>query len=497
MITGGAEAFQFRSAPCSAPSGIASRKPKSKQFLLHIFNTKWWRGSRERIGVEDGNLNAATLKLESLINLLRSPVQLQGAIQQLRDLSLVRYESNKDAFVLRIHDLIQTTIQESAWRQDGYNCWFHLAVELVCCAFRKVDDPRSFVCWAQSEMFCPHIQSLAKWDDEHTIGNSQLDEANYGIARYFTSRGRYSEAETLFKQVLAGQNKLLGPNHAATMRTIDCLAAVYDCQGRYDEAETLYGRALAGNERILGSEHLDTLLTVHRLAIAYWRQGRYNEAETLFRREFVCQQRLFGLDHAYILLAIEGLATVSYSQGRYNDAETQYNLVLRGNERIMGSEHPNTMRTSENLANVYYSQGHYVKAETLFKRALAGNEKILGAEHADTLRVIANLAITYNSQGRYGEAEMLYRRALAGQGKVLGPEHPDTLSTVWHFSLFFNEQGRHEEEELLRDEGGCTLRVPHPGWGGRNLWRPEAKKSYPISGGPCMGYRYSINNAIR
>jgi hypothetical protein len=52
---------------------------------------------------------------------MRSPVQLQGAIQQLRDLSLVRYESNKDAFVLRIHDLIQTTIQESAWRQ-GLSC---------------------------------------------------------------------------------------------------------------------------------------------------------------------------------------------------------------------------------------------------------------------------------------------------------------------------------------------------------------------------------------
>jgi len=65
------------------------------------------------------------------------------------------------------------------------------------------------------------------WDNEHSLGNHELCEANMGIAEYLTSRGRYREAETLTTYVLAVREKLLGPKHPDTLKTIQNLAIVY------------------------------------------------------------------------------------------------------------------------------------------------------------------------------------------------------------------------------------------------------------------------------
>ena len=56
---------------------------------------------------------------------------------------------------------------------------------------------------------------------------------------------------------------------------------MYADKGRYDEAEELYKRALTGNEEKLGPKHPDTLRTVQNLAIVYADKGRYDETEKL------------------------------------------------------------------------------------------------------------------------------------------------------------------------------------------------------------------------
>jgi tetratricopeptide (TPR) repeat protein len=128
------------------------------------------------------------------------------------------------------------------------------------------------------------MQSLTKWEDEHSVENPVLDKANGNIAQYLRSRGRYREAEMLYARGLANREKLLGPEHPDTLWTVNKLAMICYDQGRYEEAEALFGRALASNEKLLGSEHPDTLWTVNILAENYRMQGRYKEAETLLER---------------------------------------------------------------------------------------------------------------------------------------------------------------------------------------------------------------------
>jgi hypothetical protein len=74
-----------------------------------------------------------------------------------------------------------------------------MAVKLIYSAFQYVHDSAgSPMFWPQCEAFSPYIYSLSKWDDEHHIGNPELDWANIGIAKYLHSCGQYGEAEKLF-----------------------------------------------------------------------------------------------------------------------------------------------------------------------------------------------------------------------------------------------------------------------------------------------------------
>src|ERR1700676_969596 len=73
--------------------------------------TEGAEGSAEnlRINITSGAVDesATMAELESLISMIRSPIQFQQAIQQLHRILLVGYKSTKIAPALRIHDLIQ------------------------------------------------------------------------------------------------------------------------------------------------------------------------------------------------------------------------------------------------------------------------------------------------------------------------------------------------------------------------------------------------------
>jgi tetratricopeptide (TPR) repeat protein len=362
----------------------------------------------------EGDTTAVSPTFKSVIALICSPVQLQQAIQQFQRLSLVGYASNTDGSSLRIHDLIQTTIQEGARRQDARHHSFHIAARLVCGAFRHVDDPASHKCWSQCEMFSPHIQSLTKWGDEYAAQMSELDEANIGIAQYLNSCGRYSEAEKLFGRVLAGKERRFGPEHPDTLAIVKSLAVVYGEQGRYDEAEVLFKRALAGQEKLLGSEHLTTLLTAEGLGVIYRRQKRYDEAEVLYGRSLAAKKNLFD------------------------------------------PHHPDTLQTGDALGCVYHRQGRYAEAELLHSEALASREMLLGLDHPETLKTIHNLAIVLSSQGRCNEAEALWARALVGREKHLGQNTQtlcEQLQSLQILTLFWADMMRQRHDTCKHSRG--------------------------------------------
>jgi tetratricopeptide (TPR) repeat protein len=430
MITQGAEVMS------SLPSAT-SRRPKFLSLLLH------------KIKKQRRESSLVPSQSERLLALIQSSVDLHDTIMQLQNRSLVQHQRGTDGSVLRIHDLTNMMVHDNTRRSGEEFEWLEFAAALACGAFQHVEDPTSYKCWAECEMFLPHFQLLTMRNEIHGNQNLSVMTANMGIAGYLWSCGRYSEAANLYKKVLAVMEEKLGAKHLDTLTTMDNLALVYESQGCYNKAETLCKQVLPVREEKLGAGHPSTLLTTHNLANVYQSQGRYNKAEVLYKQVLAVWEEKFEAKHPSTLSTRSNLANVYQSQGRYNEAEVLFKQVLAVQEEKLGAENLSTLLTTNNLASVYESQRRYNEAEVLYKQVLAVWEEKPGAEHPSTLSTTSNLANVYQSQGRYNEAEVLYKNVLAVQEEKLGAAHPSTLLTTNNLAVVYQCQERCDEAEVL------------------------------------------------
>jgi len=264
-----------------------------------------------------------------------------------------------------------------------------------------------------------------------------------------SSEGRYADAEALHRRALALRERVLGPEHRDTLRSLNNLAVSLADQGRHADAKALYRRTLDARERVLGPEHPETLNSLNNLANSLNKQGRHADAEALHRRALALRERVLGPEHHDTLGSLNNLALSLFSQGRHADVEALHRRTLDARERILGPEHRDTLASLNNLAESIRLQGRHAEAEALHRRALALRERILGPEHRDTLRSLNNLALSLADQGRHADAEGLHRRTLEAQERVLGPEHRDTLRSLNNLANSFADQGRHADAEAL------------------------------------------------
>ena len=259
------------------------------------------------------------------------------------------------------------------------------------------------------------------------------------------AKGRYEEAEPLFRRGLEARERTLGKDHPDTLSSVDNLAALYHDQGRYEEAEPLFRRGLEARERTFGKDHPQTLTSVNNLAMLYRAQGRYGEAEPLLRRVLEASERTLGRDHPGTLASANNLAALCVSQGRYGEAEPLLGRVLEASERAFGEDHPQTLTSVNNLAMLYRDQGRFGEVEPLFRRALDASERSLGKDHPDTLKIVGNLAGVYLEQGDWGQAAYYLRGSTAaiafrtlriskGDGQALtGQKKSEAERLRWQF----------------------------------------------------------------
>jgi len=294
---------------------------------------------------------------------------------------------------------------------------------------------------------------------EHAETLTSMNE----LANAYHFQGRYAEAETLHRETLGIRKRVLGPGHPATLTSASSLASDYSARGRYAEAETLHRETLEIERRVLGGDHPDTLTSINNLANTYANQGRYAEAEALHREALGIERRVLGPDHPDTLISMNNLATAFSSQGRYAEAEALHQETLGIRKRLLGSDHPDTLISMNNLAHTFSSQGRYAEAEALNEETLGIRKRVLGSDHPDTLNSMNNLATAYFHQHRYANAEALFRAARDVQERVLGPDHPHTLNSTNNLSMAVSNQGRYAEAAGLHHETlGIRKRVLGP-----------------------------------
>jgi hypothetical protein len=371
---------------------------------------------------------------------------LNSSISEILKYSLLR--RNADTDTLEIHRLVQAALKDGM-EPDAQRLWAERAVRAVNCAFPKVE----FSTWPDCERYFPQAQACAeliqKWDLQFAEAGQLLDKARL----YLFARAQYTEAEPLYKQVLALREKALGPEHPEVGKCLNFLAVLYGRQGRSVEAEPLYKRALAIQENALGPEHPDVAWSLNPLGALYGRQGRYAEAELLHKRALAIREKVLGAEHPEVAWSLHDLAALYSRQGQYAKAEPLHQRALAIREKKLGPEHPQVASSLDGLAVLFDRQGRYAEAELLYKRALIIQENALGPEHLDVSWSLNPLGALYDRQTRYAEAEPLLNRALRIREKALGTDHPDVAWSLNYLAVHYGHLERYKEAESLCRRG--------------------------------------------
>ena len=104
-------------------------------------------------------------------------------------------------------------------------------------------------------------RSSEPWGEARLVATTL---GNLAVMRY--RKGDSSGAETLLREQIALQRKVLGSDHPELAAAIEMLATVLDTEGDYEAAERLHRETLALQQRLLGPEHPEIELTTVNLA---------------------------------------------------------------------------------------------------------------------------------------------------------------------------------------------------------------------------------------
>jgi len=261
--------------------------------------------------------------------------------------------------------------------------------------------------------------------------------------------------EPTIQEVVAEEEKIEvvteAPRTEEESSSLSTLADLSRAKGRFAEAERLYKRALAIDEEALGKDQLKVARDLSNLAELYQAQGQYAEAEPLHKRALEIREKVLGPVHPEVAQSLNNLAAVYRDQGRYGAAEPFCKRALEIWEKVLGPVHPEVASSLSTLADLSRAKGRFAEAERLYKRALAMDEEVLGKDHLNVARDVNNLALLYDSRGNDAEAEPLYHRALAIAKKALGPDHPGVATVAANIKGFYEKTGRKAEPEKLKE----------------------------------------------
>jgi len=68
-------------------------------------------------------------------------------------------------------------------------------------------------------------------------------------------QGKHEAAKEMLRRALELREKVLGPEHPATLVSMNNIAEVLRGQGKYEAAEEMHRRALELREKVPGPEH--------------------------------------------------------------------------------------------------------------------------------------------------------------------------------------------------------------------------------------------------
>jgi tetratricopeptide (TPR) repeat protein len=357
-----------------------------------------------------------------------------------------------------VHALVARTMRFTDPDQQRTAALRAAAVATLSQALQAIVDPSAHTSLRQ---VVPHARELARQPES----TDEVELLGW-VARYDLERGDFRPAERGFRQQWDARQRVLGPEHPATLRSLNDLAGALQAMGNLAGAWDLHQQVLDARRRVLGPDHPDTLTSINNLAGVLQEAGDLAGARDLHRQLLDAYRRLLGPEHPATLRSMNNLAGALYALGELAAARDLSEHVVDARRRVLGAEHPDTLRSMNNLAETLRALGDLAGARELLEQVVEAQRRLLGPEHPGTLTATKNLALTLHALGELAAARDLHEQVVDARRRVLGPEHPATLTAMGGLAETLRAQGelagaRDLHQEVL-DAQHRVLGPEHP-----------------------------------
>jgi len=173
----------------------------------------------------------------------------------------------------------------------------------------------------------------------------------------YRNMGKIAEAESELENAVRDARIAYDTDHPNLLRAWNSLAIVYDLQGRFDKSVPLYREILAYQQRVLGPLHRDTLGVSCNLGLTLYDMEDYDPAERVLAETVERMSEVLDPTDKYALNALQGLGTVYLAQERWDEAESCFNTVLDLAVAAYGPNDQRAMSADANLSDLEFDRG--------------------------------------------------------------------------------------------------------------------------------------------
>jgi tetratricopeptide (TPR) repeat protein len=413
----------------TAPRGVTYPRSVGATFDLAITEAVALCSPAETLMAYLGQCAPEPIPMALVDGAIDDEAERLEALTALVEVSLVKHNPFEDGTpAVTVHRLVQAVARARSKAKDtAQNAVIRLIERLAAIYPDAYENPAS---WPRCAELTPHLLACCQTEIAEDAAGAECADLLDKAHDYLHSRAAYQAALPVSERSLAIREKVLGPEHPLTAKSLNNLALVLSQQGDLAGARPLVERALAIREKVRGPAHLDTAVSLNNLAGLLNQEGDLAGARPLLERALAIYEKVLGAEHPKTATSLNNLAGNLIEQGDSAGALPFCERALAIDEKVLGAQHPNTAQSLNNLGRLLCAQGDLAGARRLYERALAIREKSLGSDHPDTATSLNNLALLLRDQGDLARAQPLFERALAIDEKVFGLNHPLTATSL-------------------------------------------------------------------
>lgn len=156
------------------------------------------------------------------------------------------------------------------------------------------------------------------------------------LAELLRIRGKYEEAEPLYKQYLEYlQRKSSGQDDPNVILALSGMAELYRSLSEFEKAKELYSQILASTKKTFGANHQNVAKVLNNMAELYRSEKRYDEAEQLYKQSIEITEKTLGKNSPELASLLESYAVFLRELNREAEA-TRVESLYRTARAVTG-----------------------------------------------------------------------------------------------------------------------------------------------------------------